>query len=216
MRCTALIPVYTGIGLLLGTLICFAEVRDDRWQECREAKSCVIDYDHLANWDTQPFLFYGKVVNSEHPQFGNYRRRLSDFSNVRHCLIPQERNATEPNLLKIDWKAVGVSRGAEVCVFLIATSLGSIERIVDWLDYHEFRHGGLTNYRGKNFQPNYQTEPVSQITAQWSREQYRTVKPSFFAKVTGYNLVNGFQIVLSFDQNDNLSKVGVVTPTKLN
>lgn len=193
-----------------------AEDRDSYWSECRASGSCKIEYDRLATQETAPFLFNGKIVDREHPQWGNYRRAIREYSDVRECLVPEEQLKEEPNLLLIDWDSVGLGRSGEVCLFRIGSSLGSADNMMSWLTYHEFRFSGLNNYRGANFKPIFETEPVAQITARWTSEQFREYEFSIIEKLTGYDLVYEYQFVLQYDSNGRISGVGANTPTKLN
>ena len=193
-----------------------AEDRNSNWSECRGSGSCKIEYDFLASQETNPFLFIGKVVNREHPQWGNYRRAIRKYSGVRECLVPEEQLKEEPNLLLIDWDRVGLGRSGEVCLFRIGSSLGSADNMMSWLTYHAFRFSGLNNYRGANFKPRFETQPVAQITARWTSEQFREYEFSFIEKLTGYDLVYEYQFVLQYDSNGRISGVGANAPTKLN
>lgn len=188
----------------------------DIWSECRSANSCSIEYDYLSNQKTDPFLFLGRVVNDEHPQWRTYQKTLRRHPDVESCLAKEERNERHPNLLHVDWAYVGTSRGAEICLFRIASSLGSIERIVEWLEYQGFRHRGLNRSVSPKFKPHFETQPVADITASWTAERYREISPSWLSSLTGYDLINSYLLVLSFDQNDKISGVDASARTKLN
>jgi len=206
-----------GALVLTGVSPSISEESDgDIWAECRDTNSCTIEYDHLASQKTDPFLFLGKIVDREHPQWKKYRKSLRHFPAVRDCLTKGEQTADTPNLLRIDWQRVGTSENASVCVFRIARSLGSVERVVQWLEFHEFQHSDLSGDRGDNFKPRFKSQPVSNILARWSIDQYRKLNPSWISWITGADLVYEYQLVLRFDQNNIIAGVGVVTPTKLN
>ncbi len=188
----------------------------DFWESCRSDDSCTIEYNHLANQETDPFLFLGKVVDKLHPRWMRYWLALWQYPNVKSCLEKSEREKKEPNLLKLDWDRVGTGSGAEVCVFRLASSLGSADRTLTWLQYQKFRFRGLNRRGSQNFQPRFDTEPIYQVTARWSIEQYREVNPSWLSSLTGYELINEYRLILSFDQYSKISGVSVSTPTKLN
>ncbi len=192
------------------------DVPEDVWEYCRANDSCTIGFDHLANQETDPFLFLGKIVNREHPQWKRYRKDLRRFPDVASCLVDSERQKKKPNLLKLDWDEVGTGSGAEVCVFRIASSLKDSGQTLNWLAFHMFRFSGLNRIGSQKFKPRYETEPISQVTARWSIEQYRQVKPSLLTSLTGYELIYEYRLILNFDQNSRISGVGVSTPTKLN
>lgn len=183
---------------------------------CEPSESCPIEYDHLATQETDPFLFLGRVMDEEHPQWRRYRRYLRRYSDVRDCLVAEQRQLDQPNLLLIDWDAVGTGRGAEVCIFQIARSLGTVERIQKWLHYNEFRTGELGNYRGDGFRPRFDSQPVSNLAAYWPLERFRELKPSWLSWLTGWDSIYHYELILNFDQHNRISGVGVVTPTKIN
>lgn len=188
----------------------------DIWAECRATDSCTIEYDHLANQDTDPFLFIGKVVDREHPKWRSYRKALRRYPDVRDCLVEEERDKSEPNLLMIDWERIGTGKNASVCVFRIASSLGSVERIQAWLAYHRFKFGSVSRRVSESFIPHYETYPVYNITASWSADRYREFNPSWLVAITGYDLIYSYTLVLNFDQNQRIAGVGVGTRSKLN
>ncbi|MES0823861.1 hypothetical protein [Ruegeria sp. SCP11] len=188
----------------------------DFWESCRSDDSCTIEYNHLADQETDPFLFLGKVVDKLHPQWTRYRRVLRRYPDVVSCLVESEREKKEPNLLKLDWDRIGTGSGAEVCVFRVASSLGSADRTLTWLQYHKFRFSGLNRRWSQNFQPRFDTQPIYQVTARWSIEQYREVNPSWLSSLTGYELIYEYRLILNFDQHFRVSGVGAGTPTKLN
>lgn len=206
----------TALALLTATVAIADAPEEDIWAECRSTESCTIEYDHLANQETNPFLFNGKVVDEEHPQWGKYRKTLRRYPDVRDCLQEAERSAKAPNLLMIDWEGVGTSENASVCVFRIAASLGDIERTQAWLAYQGFRFSGINRRVSKTFVPEHEKYPVYNVTASWTVDKYRELNPSWFAAITGYDLVHSYQLVLTFDQNHNIAGVSVVTPTKFN
>ena len=59
------------------------------------------------------------------------------FPDTRSCLDPSESAKQEPNLLKFDWSSIWLPADLEVCVFRIASSLGSVAAARAW-----FQHQG--------------------------------------------------------------------------
>lgn len=171
-----------------------------------------IPYDHLANQETDPFLFLGQVVDEEHPQWSRYKRVLKKYPDVRDCLLKSEQQKERPNLSLIDWGRVGTSHAAEVCVFRIARSLSDVERLLSWLDMHRFSHQGINRYASDTFTPRFETQPIYNLTARWSIEEYRKINPSLIYSITGFHLIQDFRLVISFDQEGLVSGVTVNTP----
>lgn len=212
----------TGILRIASSLLCLCsgfvalseEAPDDVWESCRADDSCTIEYDHLANQLTDPFLFLGKVVDHMHPQWKRYRRVLRRYPDVMSCLVESEREKKEPNLLKLDWKNVGTGSGAEVCVFRITRSLSSLDRITAWLEYQNFSVGSYSRYRSEKFVPRWETQPVSNMGAYWSLDQYRAKNPSLIVALTGIDLIQKYEVILGFSEDSQVVGVSAVTPTK--
>jgi len=216
MRTSVYFLPATALELLIATVAIADAPEEDIWAECRSTESCTIEYDHLANQETNPFLFNGKAVDEKHQKWGKYRKNLRRYPDVRDCLLEAERSEKAPNLLMIDWEGVGTSENASVCVFRIAASLGDIERTQAWLAYQGFRFSGISRRVSKTFVPDHENYPVYTVTASWTVDRYRELNPSLFAAITGYDLVQSYQLVLTFDQNQKIAGVSVVTPTKFN
>ena len=170
-----------------------------------------IPYDHLANQETDPFLFLGYIMDSEMARWPQYRRAVGRFPDVRACLVKEEQEKDKPNLLLIDWDQTGMGKGAEVCVFLIARSLGSVERIRKWLEFHEFKLGTFSRTRSTAYR---ETQPVSNMSAYWTVEQYRKHNPSLIRTLTGFDLALRYEIVLQFSEINQIVGVRVVIPSK--
>lgn len=192
------------------------ENAQDVWKDCRASQSCTIEYDYLSNQETDPFLFLGLVVNQEHPRWRKYKKSLRRYPDVRDCLVASEQAVETPNLLMIDWDRVGTSENASVCVFRIASSLNTIERIEAWLSYHKFKSRGANRIVSKNFVSAYETYPVSSINGHWTADQYRALSPSVFETLTGIKLVHSYLLILTFDQLNRISGVETSTRSTLN
>ena len=177
--------------------------------EAPEVAGPPIEYDHLANQETDPFLFSGKLMDENHPQWGRYRKALHKYYDVRDCLLETEKGKEKPNLLLVDWRGLRSGVPISVCAFRIARSLKDLERIRQWLIYHQFRVSALNRIYGENFAPKYKTQPVYNMQGSWSREQYRRINSSWFAEITGFDPVYGYG--LQFQFSDDLTTVGVNT-----
>ena len=165
-----------------------------------EAAGPPIGYDHLANQKTDPFLFSGKLMDESHPRWRQYRHAIQKFSDARDCLIGTEKNKPEPNLLLIDWKETGLGRGAEVCIFLIARSLGTIERHRQWLEFNGFQKLRYSHFVSDGFSPAYETQPTAYLSGIWTLQQYRRRKPSWFVRLTGLELITGYGVSIRYSE----------------
>jgi len=166
-----------------------------------------IEYDHLANQETDPFLFSGKLMDENHPRWRQYRRALRIYPDVRDCLVEKERESEQPNLLKIDWRRVGGGASLGVCGFRIARSLKDVERIRQWLVNQQFRVVGLSRVFSEGYTPQYETERIYIMEGFWTKQQYRKIHPSWFVALTGFDPVYGHGLLFEF--SDSLTVVGV-------
>ncbi|MEM7076654.1 MAG: hypothetical protein AAF484_16310, partial [Pseudomonadota bacterium] len=112
-----------------------------------------------------------------------------------------------PNLLVFDWRTFGFSPSAEVCLFRIASSLGNPDRIEKWLEFHNLSHSGVTRFRSPKFEPEFEHEAVYSVTASWTVEQFREVQPSWFAKLTGIEMMTSYTLGVQFNKDKKVSGV---------
>ncbi|WP_372575202.1 hypothetical protein [Ruegeria jejuensis] len=210
-------PFHAAILLLLSFSASRAwpeSTSEDVWSECRADDSCVIEYDHLANQSTDPYMFSGKVVDKSSNKWRSHRRSIKKFSDVRECLVKSEQHKENPNLLKIDWDQVGFDHAAEVCIFRIARSLGDTQLFKDWFGYHGFNVVGPHRSRSESYKPRYRTQPMQTLSAKWSGAEYETQYEvrkgslfKWFAQVYG---IGGFAF------NVRLSEGGQVVSVEAN
>lgn len=143
-------------------------------------------------------------MDRSHARWGKYRRALRRYPDVRYCLLNAEQDRESPNLLLFDWQRVGVGVSADVCIFRIARSLDAVERIEDWLEFHEFKVIGLRRIVSETYVPLFENDNVSKIEGIWTREQLRDKFPSWIERVTGLELARGYSV------NIQLSKENLV------
>lgn len=186
----------------------------DVWEECRSSDTCIIEYEHLSNQKTEPFLFLGYVMNSEQTRWRQFRRAIHEYPDVLSCLIEEERSKEPPNLLKFDWERVGYGRGAEVCLFRISRSLSDLDRIQNWLSFHQFKVLGYHRTRSEGFVPYRESEPVGKVFAYWTTSQLRERKPSALWSLLGYDPLLRYEVVIGMSEEFQAVGVSIVTPTQ--
>lgn len=128
--------------------------------QCLDPQLCPIPYVRLAKQETEPFLFFGKVVDEDHPRYGDYGRALRRFPDVRSCLIVSEREKPQPDLRQIDWDAIQDIREIEVCVFRVASSTEDVETVQRWLEYHQFTKVSTRSIYHNNYVPENENEAL--------------------------------------------------------
>lgn len=216
MRLFAPSVVFLLVNLAVASSL-FAEANpDDHWSECRASDTCNIDSEYFSNQESHPFLFLGEEVAQGHPKWRAYNSAIRKYSSVVDCLTTDEQSQPNPNLLRFDWLEVGVSREAEVCLFRIADSLGTEERLAKWLEFHGFIVTGPTRILGEGSAPIREKEPVSRLSGSWKIDQYRKVNPSALASLVGIDTVKSFGVNVRYDQHDQVVGADVFTRSKLN
>jgi len=183
----------------------------DVWESCRAEDSCTIEYDHLANQATDPFMFSGYVVDKSSNKWRSHRISIYKFSDVRDCLVFSEQREEKPNLLMIDWDRVGFDHAAEVCLFRIARSFGNIRSLMDWFDYHGFNVRGPNRTRSESYTPRYETQPLQSLSAKWSGEEYETQykarKGPLFRAFSQFHGIGGFIFNIGLSEGDRVVSI---------
>lgn len=202
----------------LAPILSFADASEDAkgvaLDDCKDLNNCSIEYDHLATQETDPFLFLGRLLDENHPQWKKYSKLLKRFPDVSSCLEGSQAQKAHPNLLLVDWEKTGLGRGAQICMYRIGRSLGTTERLRMWLDFHDFSIGPKGRFRSANYKPSFDTDPIGNMSAYWTTEQYREKDPSWFVSLTGIELLLRFEFVFIFSEMDDLVGVGIATPSK--
>ncbi|TMV09990.1 hypothetical protein FGK63_02665 [Ruegeria sediminis] len=153
-------------------------------------------------------------MDSEQARWGQFRKAIHAYPDVQSCLIEDEQNKKQPNLLKFDWDRVGTGRGAAVCVFRIARSLSNQNRLQHWFAYHHFEIAGPHRYRSQSFVPTRENQPVASMTGYWTVEQYRKQTPSIIRTLTGFDTVIRYEVILSFSDENQTVGASVLATTK--
>ncbi len=190
------------LALLLGAGAVAANAGKPKIEQCLEPEICPIPYVRLAKQETEPFLFLGKVVDENHPRYGDYKRALRRLPDVRSCLTTDERDKPQPDLRQIDWEAIGNVREMEVCVFRIASSIEDIETIKIWFQHHDFSVGTENRFRTQRYVPKYHTDPIFGLQTTLSVKDYRKIIPrSWFARLIGFEGARSAGITMYFSQS---------------
>lgn len=153
-------------------------------------------------------------MDETHPRWREFKRAIKNYPDTHSCLIRDEVNTSKPNLLKLDWKRVGTGRSAEVCIFRIAKSLSTVERIRTWLEYHRF---SKIQYKRRFPDDRILRNPgmgVARVGGWWRIEKYRAVNPSLLKSVFGLDLVRSYKLGIYFNEFGTVTHVGAVANTK--
>ncbi|SNX74961.1 hypothetical protein SAMN05878503_12818 [Cereibacter ovatus] len=104
----------------------------------------ILPLERLSNEASMPFAVFGQVVDNKHPQWGRYESSLAKFPSTQDCLLPAARTSVGWNLSAFDWASFKDHQDIEVCVFRVATSLETPERMRAWLLDQGYQVSGPT------------------------------------------------------------------------
>ena len=104
---------------------------------CYSAYSETMKYQTLANESDVPFLKHGEPPNKD-----EHKVAVKKWPDVRSCLIESERKKKTPDIRLIDWDQLYTVDEADVCLFRIFSSIGSVGGVIKWLEYHGFEIDG--------------------------------------------------------------------------
>ena len=162
----------------------------------------------MAKQETEPFLFIGKVVDVNHPRYGDYPNALRRFPDVRSCLTTDEREKPQPDLRQMDWGAIHDIKEIEVCVFRIASSIEDIGTIILWLLHHGFIVHKFPRELSDNYVPRDEIESTFNLQSFLSIERFRKIIPRvWFARIIGLEWGTSYALTMSFSQKYQLAGV---------
>ena len=106
---------------------------------------------------------------------------------------------------------MGFDQVAEVCVFRIARSIGEIQLLRNWFEYHGFTVTGPDRSHSEAFEPRYETQPVQGLSAKWSgveyETQYRARKGLLFRVFEHFYKIGGLAFNVRLSENGNVVSI---------
>lgn len=122
------------LGILMAQPPLTTETLADQFQVYDDSVGVVA---RLATEKDIPFRSRGRTVSHELVS-RNYKTSVSRFPSVHSCLTGENRNASQPDLSKIDWSLIQSTYDADVCLFRIASSYKSVTSFEKWLQRNGF------------------------------------------------------------------------------
>lgn len=112
---------------------CYTPVVDNKDVK-RARQSPPIPYVALTTETSHPLL---ERFTLEYPKSeARVVATINRLSSAQECLIESEKNADEPDLRLIDWKAITSQFEFDVCLTRIFQSLEDLEAIKSWTSFH--------------------------------------------------------------------------------
>jgi hypothetical protein len=101
----------------------------------------LIPFKRLSYETVFPFLYAAHPLSDfpKHPYYEEYRAAVTRFPEVRACLLDSEKEKQTPNLTRFDWNKMNSTFDAEVCLFRVFSSIGSIEESRQWFESQGFK-----------------------------------------------------------------------------
>ncbi|WP_208350541.1 hypothetical protein [Pseudaestuariivita rosea] len=171
--------------------------------------NCSVPVERLTTQETRPFMFLGNLVDRNHPRWHEFDHYIALYPDARSCLIKDEQDKMEPNLLNIDWLKLRPAAAKRVCFFRIFTSLQTHEQIKSWLSHHGFSAYGPRRVKSLNYEPRHEDDPIAYIAGTMSAEGINELTKPLLWRLTGMTIAYGFSISVSL--NDKGEVVGVHT-----
>ncbi len=165
-----------------------------------EAGNCRVPLDRLANADTHPIRRGLHIIDADHARWDQYRRAIRRYSDVRACLLREERRSDSPNLLAFDWRGIGERREpSDVCLFRVAASLNTIEAVENWLRLQGFIR--ITRFDLPRLTERDDIiQPTMFVSGQWRDERYYEVYPSLLYSLFDIALSRNFAVQIQFTE----------------
>ncbi len=90
----------------------------------------------LSTQTIRPYHYNGRVVDPSHPQWSNFRYAINKYPDALSCLKAEVREKPIIDMLDYDWDRIVGEVANEVCLFRIFDSLGHIDRVRAWMEFH--------------------------------------------------------------------------------
>ena len=179
---------------------------------CSEG-ACIVAESDLATERSDPFTWFGKPFDDEHPRYGDYKFVIPRFDSPVDCLRRGARNSNGYDILQFDWNKIGTRRIAEVCLFRIFRSLENTDDVLFWLHHHQFKTVGPSKKSPGHVGRDQMIINNADIMGTWSAERYREHSPSLLSFL-GLEVVKYYYVLVQLDQNQNAIGVNAGTSIK--
>lgn len=136
----------------------------------------VLPPNELSQQSSRPFSINGHVIDRQNPRWDQYESALAIFPTTQSCLQRSSKTQWGWNLAAIEWAAMTNNSDIEVCLFRIADSFGSPERMRSWLNDQ--------GYVGSDFvsQP-YDLNQIAKSEDTWMRVEGYLPASTFYQRV---------------------------------
>lgn len=151
----------------------------------------------LSTEETNPFRIAFRVVDHDHPRWSQFRSAINGYETARDCLVLEEMQSENPDLLAIDWRRIGAGAGAEVCLFRIFSTLNSQEAVTNWLHFHEF-DVGEPHYPILRDHVSANEQPSMRLSGSWTQEALYQRWPTLIYRLSDWGMTYSYVVQVHF------------------
>ncbi|MEM9331059.1 MAG: hypothetical protein AAGA53_07015 [Pseudomonadota bacterium] len=94
-----------------------------------QERAAILPFEKLSTQKSYPFY------RMKRP--GKFQAAVSQFPDARSCLVASEAEKAKPDLRLMDWDKPKSTKGVEVCLWHIFSSLNTPERVQQWMIFHD-------------------------------------------------------------------------------
>ena len=197
LKCTLFLIIFLCLPGLL-----FAEASGD----CPPDHMCVSDFEIVATETEVPYRRNGGIKE------GSARHNaILKYADPVDCLVTNKNG--QKNIVSVIWRSLNIDE-VQVCIFRIAASLRSKEKIAIWLKSEGFIGVAVRDFPGGNASPSLKNA-YSTITGSWDHATGQSKIPSFLGRLS-LKLVRGSSVSIFQDDSENVIAAVYSTSSILN
>ena len=192
-----------------------AQQSDTTYLVCPTESSCSFMTSGVSNQDSNPFLFYGKVVDQDHPRYNDFLKSFRKFPSATQCW--KNTSDTNPNIstsFDFDWSKIRSSEDLEVCLFHLFSSFSDVQVVKRWMTNAGFLirietllhldNGGTTNSGDRVLAINASMNKASAQSAGANR---------FFRRFCGW-FGKSISLTVHYNSDQKIEHLGVIVIRK--
>lgn len=169
------------------------------------AEACRVSVDRLSTQDLRPFRFAGTVMDPGQPGWADFRGTITRYEDARACLLPEEQERSDPDLLAMDWQRVRGIDERDVCLFRIFTTFDDIASVEAWLRHHDF--GAVQRFDAMQSPIAGEAVATTGLWGSWDEEAWYAHTPSRLYDWLGLAWTSGATILVMFASDGRVLEV---------
>ncbi len=168
----------------------------------------------FSNQSSDPFLFYGEIVDTAHPRYESFSKSLEKFQTVEDCLRVAETNNSPNQTYEFDWTEMRSSEDLEVCFFRLFNSFSSNQVTKSWMESVGFSIRLETTRSPRDGPPRAMDKAVLSVNAMMNEETAISTEISdFYRRIRGW-FGKHLSVSVFFNSHERIEYVGVTVISK--